>query len=486
MTAGPTFPVEVLRDIEAELSLPLFRGVPIGPTLGNICSIELYEGHANWGLFARWKDRARRVKYFFDRPTGCAEMPAIPQGRILVTWGSGNFRYSELVLPVLEELRPERCVVMYGSPSVLSQLPAGAAAISWDQAMYFDVAAWRADYRKCRTAWQQRVRTLCRKHRLPPGAYGRLAFHILVATRDLAGCLEFLRRVRPSAIVTEYDRNDMWSCLVLCARLLNIPTFTLLHGVVNERAVGYVPVLADKIFCWGEMQRRQFLAAGEDPAKLLIGGCPRLTRDLSVTRTEARRRLGLPIEKPVIMLGTTPVNERDRHAMAEMFCSAAGMVKGASAVVRLHPSEQLDTYAAVAKRHPDVRFMMNRDATIEEALAAADIVVVPNSGFGSDALVKRRPVIVLDLPTMRLGHGRELIERAGCPRAATAEQLAEAIQDLLTNEPKRRRSLALAERYVKNFCASWGKDSAQRIAAIIHEHLPATSPSLATVPSITT
>ena len=55
--------------------------------------------------------------------------------------------------------------------------------------MYFEVAAWRADYRKCRAAWQQCVRTLCQKHRLPPGAYDRLAFHILVATRDLAGCL---------------------------------------------------------------------------------------------------------------------------------------------------------------------------------------------------------------------------------------------------------------------------------------------------------
>ena len=31
MTAAPTFPVEVLRDIQAQLSLPLFRGVPVGP-----------------------------------------------------------------------------------------------------------------------------------------------------------------------------------------------------------------------------------------------------------------------------------------------------------------------------------------------------------------------------------------------------------------------------------------------------------------------
>ena len=56
MTMAPTFPVEVLRDIEAQLSLPLFRGVPVGPTLGNICAVELYEGHGKWNFAARWKD----------------------------------------------------------------------------------------------------------------------------------------------------------------------------------------------------------------------------------------------------------------------------------------------------------------------------------------------------------------------------------------------------------------------------------------------
>jgi len=471
MTEGPKFPVEVLRDIEAQLSQPLFRGMPIGPTLGNLCALQLYEGHGNWNRLTRWKDRARKIKYFFRRPSGRAEISALPQGRILVTCMTGNFRVTELVLPVLKELRPERCVVIGGTPEVLSRVPPGTAAICWDQALPFDAAAWRADYRKCRPAWQQTLRALCRKHRLPPGVYDRLALHILVASRDLAGCLEFLHAIRPSAVVTDYDRNDNWSRLVLCARQLGIPTLSLVHGVINDQAVTFVPVLADKIFCWGEIQRQQLIAAGEKRAEILIGGCPRLRRDLSVTPAEARTRLGLPVEKPVIVLGTTPVKECDRREMAELFCVAAAAVPGVSAMVRLHPSEQLDAYAPVAKRHPNVRFLRNRDATLDEALAAADIVVVPNSGFGSDALVRRRLVIVLDLPTMRLGHGRELIEQAGCPRATNAQELAAAIQDLLTNEAERQRHFAAAERYVTDFCAFFGGDSARRIAAVVGETL---------------
>ena len=403
-------------------------------------------------------------------------MPPLPPHRILVTWISDNFRVSGLVRPVIEELGAQRCLAICGSPDVVSKVPGGVPAVSLNQAIPFDSAAWRAEYRKCRGAWQRSLRELCRKHRLPHGAFGRLAFHLMTASQYVAGWLELLRAARPSAILTEYDRNDMWSCLVLAARTLRIPTFTLVHGVVNEEAVGYVPVLADKVFCWGEMQRRQFIAAGEKRAEVLIGGCPRLTRELGVTQAEARAKLGLAVDRPVLMLGTTSVNSRGRRELAELFCVAAGKLDGVSAIVRLHPSEQLDIYAAVASRHPHVRFMLNHEATLDEALAAADIVVVPNSGLGGDAVVKRRLVIVVDLPSLRLGHGGDLIERAGCPRATSAEELATAVQCLLGSEAERQGHFAAAERFVADFCAFYGRDSARRIAAIVGESLTPSQP----------
>ena len=194
--------------------------------------------------------------------------------------------------------------------------------------MHYDIAAWRADYRRCWAEWRRRLRKLCRRHCLPVGAYDRLAMQMLVATQQVAGCLDLLSALCPSAIVTEFDRQSMWSCLVLSARQLEIPTFTLVHGVLGERAIGYVPVLADKVLCWGEMQRQQFLAEGEDPAKLLVAGCPRLTRDLAMTPSEARTKLGFPTERPVVMLGTTMVSERDRREMAELFCGAMAELDG--------------------------------------------------------------------------------------------------------------------------------------------------------------
>jgi hypothetical protein len=47
--SGLCVSAEELLDIEQELSQPLFRGVPIGSTLGDIYYLELFLGHANWG-----------------------------------------------------------------------------------------------------------------------------------------------------------------------------------------------------------------------------------------------------------------------------------------------------------------------------------------------------------------------------------------------------------------------------------------------------
>ncbi len=145
--------------------------------------------------------------------------------------------------------------------------------------------------------------------------------------------------------------------------------------------------------------------------------------------------------------------------------------------------EHMNFGALAAGRLAGVRFLMKREATLDEALAAADVVVVPNSGFGSDALVKGRLTIVLDLPGMRLGHGRELIEQAGCPRATNAEELAAAIRELSTDDTESRRHFAAAERYIADFCACFGQDSARRIAAIVRENLRQSPSALVAVPT---
>ena len=458
-------PIDIIRDIEVELSEPLFRGVPMGPTLNNLCCIDILgDRRANWTFTAGWKNRLRMFKHYFRPAVGHKAASLVSGERILVAWATGNFRGRELMLPVIEELGEERIIIGAFSETLV-HVPKQFQSFSWKEAMHFNVAAWRTDYRQCKDAWGKCLRHLGRKHCLPRGFLVRLALHLMIASQYVAGCLELLPRMRPSAILTEFDRSPLWSCLVLSAKRLGIPTFTMVHGVLNEQALGYVPILADKAFCWGEMQRRQFMATGEPSEKLIVAGCPRLTRDLSITPREARVKLGLPFDRPVVTFGATMVNENDRIRMAELFCLAARQLDAVSSVVRLHPSDKIAVYHKIIQRYPNVRFFKNEEATLDEAIAATDVVVVPDSGFGSDALVKGRLAIVLDMTGRSLGHGAELVQHAGCPRVTTADELAEAVRSLLEDGPIRQKCFTAAERYVKDFCELFGRDSAHKIAA---------------------
>jgi hypothetical protein len=458
-----------VRAFDAELARPEIEGVPIGSTLTDLLAIEFINGGGCWGISQRWLDRLRWLRRRFFVPPQPEGMGTAKCGRILLTWRSAAARFDELLLPILRELSLDRCTVIYRDPKTLPRLPSGTNAIDWVQAIRHDRSRWLSAFRGCWPKWRSRLQALCASFHLPRGAMERLSLYIIANSQLAVGSVAFLEHCCPAAVVTDHDRAHLPSCLVLAARSLGIPTFSLQHGVLDQGAVGYVPVIADRMFCWGEMHRRLMIAAGQDPARLAIGGCPRLTRELAADRQHVRSRLSIDPSHRVAMLGTSPVQPEQRICVARWFCDAVSQLDGVSGMVRLHPSENLEFYADIARNYPRVRFMDNSQFTLDESLAATDVVVVQDSGIGSDALVKRRLVAVVEFPGIPLGHGKDLIEQAGCPRAAGPEELALALRRLLFDEDARRCHLVAADRFVADFCAYFGQDSARRIAEAVLE-----------------
>ncbi len=330
--------------------------------------------------------------------------------------------------------------------------------------MHYDLASWRRDYQKCWRELRPVLKRIIQRFALPAAVYQRLSDSIMTATQGVAGYLSFLERAQVAAVLTEYDRNCVWASLILSAKALGIPTYTLMHGVIGEECVGYYPLLADTVFCWGQLDRDKFLAAGLDPARAVIAGCPRLTRELKASPAEVRTRLGLDPVKPLVMLGTDALPLNHRFQLVETFCKAVQRQTAFSAVVRTHPVETFAVYRNLVARYPAVTFLPNSACTLDEALAAADIVVVHNSGLGSDSLLKRRLTVVLDAIDLPLGHGRDLIELAGCPRATSSDALREIVLGLLRDGAKRRDQEQLRENSVTKLCAFFGEEAAAQIA----------------------
>ena len=459
---------DLMHALERRISEQRFFGFELGVMLTDVIYIELICGGGTWGLGASWKDFLRCIRYFALPIGGKGSPRSLPPGRVLVTCMSGTYRMAELILPVVRQLGENKCIIMADKRDVLTMAPPGSETIMADDVMQFRHHVWRAEFWRCWPVWRDRLTEICQSYRLPRGALVRLALNIMLGSQRISGFLTFLDHYRPAAILTEYDRNHIWSALVLAARAKGIPTFTMVHGVPSAQShEGYVPIVADKVICWGELSKGVFVSAGVPPENILICGCPRLNRELSATPAQGRTKLGIDVHKPVAMMGTAPIHCDEFLQLVEMFCRATERIEGISALVRLHPSEQLDTYSAIARRHPSVHFFANSEASLDESLAAADVIVVQSSSLGSDALVKGRLSIVIDTPGLRLGPAQDLIERAHCPCATTEDGLVTELRRLLFNAAARREQLVAAERYVRELCAAFGQDSASRIADTI-------------------
>ena len=172
-------------------------------------------------------------------------------------------------------------------------------------------------------------------------------------TQQVAGLQEFLRRAEPAAVVTEYDRNGLWAPLVLSARTLGIPTYTLVHGTLGQRCNGFYPLLADTVFCWGKIDRDKFLAAGVAPERALIGGCPRLTRELGLAAGRSPRRDGPRSEQTGRAARHGQLSATSPAAYGELLPGVPPAQDAFQAVVRLHPVETLAEYAELAAKFPE-------------------------------------------------------------------------------------------------------------------------------------
>jgi hypothetical protein len=237
----------------------------------------------------------------------------------------------------------------------------------------------------------------------------------------------------------------------------------MMHGVIYGQ-YGYAPLLSDVALCWGREQVEQMIERGVEPERLLITGCQRLTRTPRVGGEEIRARLGLPLNRPIVMLATGPMAREEWRKLVFTFGEAFQDHAGVCGVVRLHASEKLDNYQAEMSRYPGIRFLENHQWTVEEAMAACDVVVMHNSGLGNDALVFKRLVVLLDVLASPLSNGRVLANKAGSPVASTANELRQIVDRIFTDADYRQGLHRQAEEYVSQFCAVFGQDAAHNVA----------------------
>jgi hypothetical protein len=463
-----TLAPHVLQEIESVLNDDLFFGYSVGVTINDALINAFYNSKRIWNWRTRATDHIRYFYQRFNQPAFSKKDLSQYSGRIVFTLLFDRADIKALVIPIMESYGNDETIILGSTPSMRTQLPDGNAFISWSELPPIDMKLWRKEFDLCVPKWKIRLKQVLKKHSVPQYVVKFLLCRLQIQTQRIMASKFFLDKVIPTVIVTEYDRNEHASCLLLAAKQKGIPSVTMIHGCLETYpSYGMSPILASYACCWGQRHKAIMMEHGVREEQLVITGCQRLTRGLSANREAARMKMSVGDGLAVVLLATSPIKAEDKIHYASVFCSAMVRLSEVFAIVRLHPAEDIIEYQYLIEKFPNVRFLINEILTQDESLAAADLVINHESGFGNDALLKGKLVVILDVLSSQLKNGKELIELAGCPCVKDENELISVTKIILSDEIYSNILYENALSYAKQYCDTYDLEAVNNICHVI-------------------
>jgi hypothetical protein len=328
--------------------------------------------------------------------------------------------------------------------------------LGFDNINYPDYKVWKSYFFEVKDNLFNLIKKLSLEFGFPLSFYIQLKRYIILQTKILSYFIDLFNKYKPKLILTDHDRMKFNSCLIIAANVNEIPTYSFIHGSTIPPD-HYYPVLANKLFCWGEFHKNQFKNLGTPIDKLIVAGNQKINLDISIDIDKVLNRLNLNT-KPVVLLATNNIKIKEKLLFAEEFCKVCKQIEiQMQAVIRLHPSETKGEYKEIIKEYPFIKLLENSDLNAEESFAISSIIVSHNSQYGFDAFVHKKKIVIFDSMSVSFPIGiGGLLAKMGCMLAHNESELKAALIDLLNCSDQK---LNVVTEGSIDFCFTYGQDS---------------------------
>lgn len=276
-------------------------------------------------------------------------------------------------------------------------------------------------------------------------------------------------RLEIDLIALGCDNSHIQRALVEYADLKGIPTIQIAHGLFNRPVVQFAgnipPLYSDHITVFGKRSRQIFLEDGTDPDRVFLTGSVEWDSlyhaKRSLSQKEARTRLGLDPDKPVILFcGTyadgasaffSPVCHRLFEIHGALIEAIKNLGQEVQLLIRPHPLELkragisskvaagfIGYYAEWLARQ-GVRNLRILTGHKVESILAADIVIgMNNSSMMAESMILERPVIKMsfgewDSNTFSEDDGLTVLEEP--------DRLPESLKRLISSRAQRQEAV---------------------------------------------
>lgn len=283
-----------------------------------------------------------------------------------------------------------------------------------------------------------------------------------------------IARWEPKHLVLATDQHRIGRLAVRAAAETPTTVVVLQHGL-PQTAIGFLPLVADRIHVWSQGIRDWFVAHGADAERIVVSGNPRMddlaAMDPGAARREVDARFARPILEPVwrLLVPLSPMGTETNLTVVRTAIEAMRLEQRLLCVIKLHPGSGVTepiTDLLAAARDIASRLRILRYEPLAELLLWADATFLFRSTVGLESIAADVPAVVAE--TGRPSIADDEMRSLSLPRAADGQALVAHLREL-TTASGRHAFIAARRTAIERLAGPTDGQSAIRIAASLQK-----------------
>ena len=172
-------------------------------------------------------------------------------------------------------------------------------------------------------------------------------------------------------------------------------------------------MLADNVCVWGDIQKKQYLDAGEEAKKIHVTGTPIIEHLFfdQKERVAIKQKYKLDVGRKQIALGINPIELPELKKLINDFLASVEHVTEIEPIIKLHPAQSIDYIQSICSIPKNVR-LIDKEVPNSDFFKFIDGLIVLNSGLGIEAAQFDIPVAVYNNLSSPLGNGQVMIDNS--------------------------------------------------------------------------
>ncbi|MCA9813421.1 MAG: CDP-glycerol glycerophosphotransferase family protein [Nitrosarchaeum sp.] len=310
------------------------------------------------------------------------------------------------------------------------------------------------------------------------------SFKTYVSPAFIDTAKRILEEIKPSVVVMHDEYGTLQLCIIKAASKQNIPTIAVQHGVNTETWISYVHnpehvngnnpdlnfPLPDYLCVWSDKARSNLIKHGHFPPTVpVVTGDPKsdflpdAIKSFDSDKIMSKARIP-PNKKIILFAGQTLSNLEEKSIITNSLFQTISRMDDSFLVIKAHPNESdLSYYEKAAKQYGVKDFVILQSHNLYELIFVSNVIIVPYSTVGIEAMRLRKPVIAMNM--MRLHDDDPLIASKIPIIVEKAGELLPAIKKCLQDNTT--ETLDKAELFAQNQIGMADGLSAQRITKLI-------------------